>query len=52
MVDGLKLYDELLNSKEVRELVSLANDLRAAGKRGQFQGKCLFKCIVIKTGTL
>lgn len=39
MVDGLKLYEELLGDTEVTKLVSLVNDLRAAGKRGQFQGK-------------
>ncbi|KAL1112992.1 hypothetical protein V6Z11_D02G161800 [Gossypium hirsutum] len=37
VVDGLKLYEELLDEKEVSDLVSLVNDLRAAGKRGQFQ---------------
>ncbi|KAI4382337.1 hypothetical protein MLD38_008313 [Melastoma candidum] len=37
-VEGLKLYD-LLDDTEVRKLHSLANDLRAAGKRGQFQGQ-------------
>ncbi|XP_012478915.1 RNA demethylase ALKBH10B isoform X1 [Gossypium raimondii] len=37
VVDGLKLYEELLDEKEVLDLVSLVNDLRAAGKRGQFQ---------------
>ncbi|XP_012478917.1 RNA demethylase ALKBH10B isoform X3 [Gossypium raimondii] len=39
VVDGLKLYEELLDEKEVLDLVSLVNDLRAAGKRGQFQGQ-------------
>ncbi|XVE74564.1 hypothetical protein DITRI_Ditri12bG0027200 [Diplodiscus trichospermus] len=38
VVDGLKLYEELLDKKEVSNLVSLVNDLRAAGRRGQFQG--------------
>ncbi|KAI4313654.1 hypothetical protein L6164_026613 [Bauhinia variegata] len=38
MVDGLKLYEDLINGAEVSKLVSLVNDLRAAGKRGQFQG--------------
>ncbi|KAK6931693.1 hypothetical protein RJ641_003486 [Dillenia turbinata] len=37
--DGMKLYEELLNRSEVSKLVSLVNDLRAAGKKGQFQGK-------------
>ncbi|XP_022735398.1 uncharacterized protein LOC111288681 isoform X2 [Durio zibethinus] len=37
VVDGLKLFEELFDEKEVSNLVSLVNDLRAAGKRGQFQ---------------
>lgn len=42
MVDGLKLYDEHISKSEVSELVSLVDDMRAAGKRGQIQGKlCL-----------
>ncbi|XP_021292693.1 uncharacterized protein LOC110422952 isoform X5 [Herrania umbratica] len=39
VVDGLKLYEELFDDKEVLDLVSLVNDLRAAGKRGQLQGQ-------------
>ncbi|GAV57237.1 2OG-FeII_Oxy_2 domain-containing protein [Cephalotus follicularis] len=39
VVDGLKLYEEILDETEVSKLVSLVNDLRAAGKRGQFQGQ-------------
>ena len=39
MVDGLKLYEELFDEKEVSNIVSLVNDLRAVGKRGQFQGQ-------------
>lgn len=42
MVDGLKLYEHLLESTEVSELVSLVNDLRVSGRRGQFQGKRMF----------
>ncbi|XP_010032031.2 RNA demethylase ALKBH10B isoform X2 [Eucalyptus grandis] len=38
VVDGLKLYESLLDDKEVKKLVSLANDLRAAGRKGQYQG--------------
>lgn len=38
VVDGLKLYEELFDDSEVSKLVSLVNDSRAAGKRGQFQG--------------
>ncbi|GMJ04522.1 hypothetical protein like AT1G14710 [Hibiscus trionum] len=39
VVDGLKLYEQLFDEKDVSNLVSLVNDLRAAGKRGQFQGQ-------------
>ncbi|XWS69463.1 hypothetical protein CRYUN_Cryun04dG0181200 [Craigia yunnanensis] len=39
VVDGLKLYEELFDEKEVSNLVSLVNDLRAAGRSGQFQGQ-------------
>ncbi|KAK8691592.1 hypothetical protein V6N13_075096 [Hibiscus sabdariffa] len=39
VVDGLKLYEKLFDEKEVSNLVCLVNDLRAAGKKGQFQGK-------------
>jgi hypothetical protein len=41
VVDGLKLYEKLLDGFEVPKLVSLVNELRAAGRRGQFQGKSL-----------
>ncbi|XP_052206022.1 RNA demethylase ALKBH10B isoform X2 [Diospyros lotus] len=37
VVDGMKLYEELLDVSEVTKLVSLVNDLRAAGRRGQLQ---------------
>ena len=40
-MDGLKLFEELLDDAEVSKLLSLVNDLRASGKRGQFQGKFL-----------
>ncbi|KAK8491577.1 hypothetical protein V6N13_110201 [Hibiscus sabdariffa] len=39
VVDGLKLYEELFDEKEVSNLVSLVNDNRAAGRRGHFQGQ-------------
>ncbi|XP_034911279.1 RNA demethylase ALKBH10B isoform X3 [Populus alba] len=39
VVDGLKLYEKLLDGLEVPKLVSLVNELRAAGRRGQFQGQ-------------
>lgn len=38
VVDGLKLYEGLFDDTEVSKLVSLVNDLRFSGKRGQFQG--------------
>lgn len=38
MVDGLRHY-ELFDDSEIQKLVSLVNDLRATGKRGQFPGK-------------
>lgn len=41
MVEGLKLYESLLDDKEVKKLVSLATDLRAAGRRGQSPGKLI-----------
>ncbi|CAN4081016.1 unnamed protein product [Withania somnifera] len=34
-VDGMKLYEEMLSSSEVSKLVTLVNDMRAAGRRGQ-----------------
>ncbi|KAE8648226.1 RNA demethylase ALKBH10B isoform X2 [Cucumis sativus] len=39
VMDGLKLFEELLDDAEVSKLLSLVNDLRASGKRGQFQGQ-------------
>ncbi|GAB2279926.1 hypothetical protein Dimus_014561 [Dionaea muscipula] len=41
VAEGLNLYDKLLNEPEVSKLISLINDLRAAGKRGQFSGKSI-----------
>ncbi|CAN4090444.1 unnamed protein product [Withania somnifera] len=35
VVDGMKLYEEMLSSSEVSKLVTLVNDMRAAGRRGQ-----------------
>ncbi|XP_004513243.1 RNA demethylase ALKBH10B-like isoform X2 [Cicer arietinum] len=37
-VEGLKLYEDLFDSTEVSKLVSLVNDLRVAGRKGQLQG--------------
>ncbi|CAK9148655.1 unnamed protein product [Ilex paraguariensis] len=39
VVDGLKLYEELFDESVVSKIVVLVNDLRAAGRRGQLQGK-------------
>lgn len=36
--EGVKLYEELLDSSEIARLISLANDLRAAGHKGDFPG--------------
>ncbi|KAK7368525.1 hypothetical protein VNO80_10551 [Phaseolus coccineus] len=38
LADGLKLYEDLFDSTEVSNLVSLVNDLRISGKKGQLQG--------------
>ncbi|CAJ1939050.1 unnamed protein product [Sphenostylis stenocarpa] len=38
VADGLKLYEDLLDSTGVSKLVSLVNDLRISGKKGQLQG--------------
>jgi hypothetical protein len=47
VVDGLKLYEDLFDSTEVSQLVSVANDLRVAGRRGQFQGKCIVSYVLM-----
>ncbi|KAI3718890.1 hypothetical protein L6452_19775 [Arctium lappa] len=39
VVDGMKMYEELFDDSGVRKMVSLINDLKVAGRRGQFQGK-------------
>ncbi|KAM0953105.1 putative alpha-ketoglutarate-dependent dioxygenase AlkB-like superfamily [Dioscorea sansibarensis] len=38
IVEGLKLYEKLLDSSEVLKLISLVNELRGAGRRGELQG--------------
>ncbi|KAK4780531.1 hypothetical protein SAY87_016637 [Trapa incisa] len=38
VVDGMKLYEDLLDDAEVKRLVSLVTELRAAGRRQQFRG--------------
>ena len=39
VVEGMKMYEELFDDSEVGKLVSLANDLRIAGRQGKFHGK-------------
>lgn len=39
VVDGMKLYEDLLDDSELGKLVALVNDLRTAGRQGQFQGQ-------------
>ncbi|KAG6522998.1 hypothetical protein ZIOFF_020155 [Zingiber officinale] len=41
VVEGLKLHENFLDSSEVTELVSLANEMRAAGHRGELPGQTL-----------
>ncbi|XP_042471357.1 RNA demethylase ALKBH10B-like isoform X2 [Zingiber officinale] len=41
VVEGLKFHENFLDSSEVTELVSLANELRAAGHRGELPGQTL-----------
>ncbi|KAF8098059.1 hypothetical protein N665_0275s0029 [Sinapis alba] len=39
VVEGLKLYEKMVDVNEVSQLVSLANNLRNAGRRGQLQSE-------------
>ncbi|GJW50329.1 oxoglutarate/iron-dependent dioxygenase [Tanacetum coccineum] len=39
VVEGMKMYEELFDDSEVGKLVSLANDLRIAGRQGKFHGQ-------------
>ncbi|KAK1314091.1 hypothetical protein QJS10_CPA06g02312 [Acorus calamus] len=39
VVEGLKLYTDLVDNSEVPRIVSLVNDMRAAGRRREFQGQ-------------
>ncbi|WOK97522.1 hypothetical protein Cni_G06230 [Canna indica] len=41
VVEGLKLYEELLDISEVSRLISLANEMRASGHRGELSGQTL-----------
>lgn len=38
IAEGLNLYEKLLDDEEVSKLISLVDDLRATGKRGQLPG--------------
>lgn len=49
-VDGLKLYEDLIDGTEVSKLVSLVNDLRVSGKKGQLRGNCIICVIYLHAG--
>ncbi|KAL3652863.1 hypothetical protein CASFOL_002544 [Castilleja foliolosa] len=38
-VEGMKLYEDLLDDSEISKLTTLVNELRASGKRGQLKGQ-------------
>ncbi|KAJ6791342.1 uncharacterized protein M6B38_244345 [Iris pallida] len=38
VVEGLKLYEGLLDNSDISRLVSLSNELRTSGRRGELQG--------------
>ena len=46
-MEGLRLYENMVDAKEVSQLVSLVNNLRTAGRRGQLQSKNPFFLLVI-----
>ncbi|XP_073139918.1 RNA demethylase ALKBH10B isoform X2 [Henckelia pumila] len=39
VVDGMKLFENLFDISETSRIISLVNDLRAAGRRGKLQGQ-------------
>ncbi|KAG0469703.1 hypothetical protein HPP92_016403 [Vanilla planifolia] len=39
VVEGLKLYEEIFDVTEMTKLISLSNDMRIVGQRGDFPGK-------------
>ncbi|KAI3453205.1 hypothetical protein Pfo_009868 [Paulownia fortunei] len=39
IAEGMKLYEDLFDDSEISKLITLVNDLRAAGRRGQLQGQ-------------
>ncbi|XP_042385264.1 RNA demethylase ALKBH10B-like [Zingiber officinale] len=41
VVEGLNIYEDLLDRSEVDRLVSLANEMRTAGLKGELQGQTL-----------
>ncbi|KAL8161201.1 hypothetical protein V2J09_012690 [Rumex salicifolius] len=42
VAEGLNLYGKLFDEAEVSKLISLVNDLRATGRRGQLPGKFIY----------
>ena len=46
-MEGLKLYENMVEAKEVSQLVSIVNNLRTSGRRGQLQSKNPFFFLVI-----
>lgn len=41
VVEGLKLFEEIFDGSEITKLISLTNDMRTAGRRGDFPGQTL-----------
>lgn len=39
VVDGMKLFENMFDISETSRIISLVNDLRAAGRRGKLQGQ-------------
>ncbi|PIN07115.1 hypothetical protein CDL12_20321 [Handroanthus impetiginosus] len=39
IAEGMKLYEDLFDDSEISKLITLVNDLRASGRRGQLQGQ-------------
>ncbi|CAI9278759.1 unnamed protein product [Lactuca saligna] len=38
VVDGMRMYDKLFDDTEIENMLNLVNNLRTAGRQGQFQG--------------
>ncbi|XP_020104987.1 uncharacterized protein LOC109721673 isoform X2 [Ananas comosus] len=41
IVEGLKLYDGLLDATDMNQLLSWVNEMRSAGRRGELQGQTM-----------